>query len=433
MEFFPLAQGDREVLVDRLNMFIGPRDVLTVVQEKIFTVNRSEAIRVKYMSPGPQPLASCWDIVRYCELSAWARQPPLMVELLKSLEQAFPYTAELDEMKRAGPFRCHPAGEPFLVALVAAQMPMLGRYPTRFAAGNLFEALDNQAAQARDIARVLRINGPCGSGKTYTLRFFQYLSLIQPLKLGVIEFDFATTDAVTRAAAGEQIELHIARQLDEQVRTQRAVLQRNTTPGNDQFDVRSLAADRSRQPFAFSPLTDTQQRTRWTKDLVDALVDQVLFRPNQTPEYWVVVLDNCGAATPEAQEFVRRLVERAAGTNPATATAAAEGPLRVVLLGDSSAMLPNPVYTPHLYEENLSQPLGRAEVQDHFKLFAKCRDATLEPAQLERLTDTALKLADDLMAARNELACARTRVLAEAVSTTTGPLEESLAQKRGQA
>jgi hypothetical protein len=316
---------------------------------------------------------------------------------------------------------------------VAAELPLLGRRSTR-AAGLAFDW--SQQRGGKFGKRVLRVFGPPQSGKSYTLSFFQYLAAIQPGVAGVLHADFGDPEMITQAAgANVPIELYLARRLEAQSRRRREELTAAAPqPATDNAlpDLAALLSAREEIPYSFQPLTDLQQRNRWVKELVGEFVNQVLFRANQVPRWWVLVFDNCGKAPPEAQEFVRKLVERAAGTGPTDVDAADQGWVRVALLGESAAMLPSPVYEPHLLEDDLEkQQYGVEQVVEYFKVLALCRAIDLTSEQLKTLADECLIRANDILAAPD--APPRPQAFAKAVLEKTVALEALAAQKRGMA
>jgi hypothetical protein len=427
MPIFPLSDEYREVLVDRLDQLVSGRDPLRFLQEKIFKPYPEHVGRIPLLLGRP-PTDFYRDVVRYCEMSAWSEEPALIIALLSAFIPVWQYESNIDTIRNGGPFRCHPPGYPYHVCRVAAELPLLGRRKTR-AAALYFDrkySLNGQPGK-----RVLRVRGPTTSGKTYTLNFFRYLAAIQPLQLGILHIDFGEKEMVTQAAGAEiPIELFLAQRLEAQVRRRRAELRPAPPPalGNG---LSTLTLDAEvQQPYVLQPLSDLQQRTRWTRELVNVFVDQVLFRLDPTPRWWVLVVDNCEKTPPEAHEFVRRLVERAAGI-PTTAEDADKGPLRVVLLGDSDVLMPNPVYQDHIVNEDLEgQILGAAEVQEYFRVLCLCRGILLDEAHLQALADESVAHAQEIVHKAHDSPPPWPCALAAAIIEKTLSLEALAAQKR---
>src|SRR5262249_20235760 len=149
----------------------------------------------------------------------------------------------------------------------------------------------------------------------------------------------------------------------------------------------------------FKPLSDLQQRLRWSGELAREFVDQVIYRLNPVPKYWVAVFDNCEKASSEAKEFLRNLVSQAAGiaSESGSVTRADEGSLRIVLLGESKELLPPTVYANHVWEEDLNQQnLGLDELEQYFRVFRECRVRDLDEARIKALAAESLKKANEI-------------------------------------
>jgi hypothetical protein len=437
MPVFPFSEAYRASIASELYRRAGALDPGRFLRQEIFAKNARHAENIP-MPNGMTPRQFYQSVVRYCEVSAWAEEPPLIISLLTPFEIIPAYHTMIDMIRKEGPFRCHPTSQPYYVCRVAAELPLLGRQQTR-AAALAFDIIYQRDGRAG--RRVLRVFGPPESGKTYTLRFFQYLAAMQPLHMGVLDIDFGNTEMITQAASADiPIELYLAQQLEEQVRQRRAELR--ATPAvavdlNGLPDLLPLIDDVADQRYIFQPLTDLQQRNRWAKDLAGELVDQVLSKRQAEPDYWVIVFDNCEQAPAEAQEFVRRLVERAAGTDASNFKQADEGRLRVVLLGDSATILPNPVYRDHILDEDLAgQSLGENEAQLYFQVFCLSRSIRLDndpqkvKERLQLLAKESVERAK-VIAASDGKPVPWPRALATAVLEKTLPLEAQAAQKRG--
>lgn len=428
MPVFPLADTDRENLVQQLVNFGDVSDPLSFVQRVFKGYPDQHISRIPREQPF-KPEAFYRAVVKYCEVSAWSDEPPLMESLLRAFEPIVSFQAAIDAIRKEGPFRCHPRNQPYYVCRVAIELPLLARLKTR-AAGIRFnlQYADGQGPPWR----VLRVFGPPASGKSYTLQFFRYLSAIQPSNVGVLHVDFGDQEMVTQAAAENiPIELYLARQLEQQVRHRRlqlrgsaSVIAAGILP--DLFEIDNID---TRMPHIFPELKD-QQRTRWAKELANELVDQVL-GVQSVPSWWVAIFDNCERASAEAAEFVRRLVERAAGT-PDTAENASKGPLRVVLLGDSDTLLPNPIYQGHIADEDLhNQTLGKPEVMQYFQILRISRRLPLDDPRVEILADQSVARAQELVSAAQQ-PLPWPRALATAVIEKTLPFEALAERKRSQ-
>jgi hypothetical protein len=431
----PLSRQERQDLAERLSEIAAGQDPLSFVQTRIFTRDAYHVARVPTLLGRP-PASFFLDVVQYCEMSAWSDDPPLIISLLRAFEPLWSYQQLIDAIVNEGPFRCHPRDQPFWVCRVAAELPLLDRHRTRFAAIQFSEGRQLTGQPGK---RVLRVYGHGQNGKSYTLSFFEYLAAIQPLRVGVLHFDFGEGDLRTLAAnEGVPVELYVAQRLEAQARRRREDLNaRAATAGAGGPLGLPLPNGGAQKRYVFRGLTNEQQRNRWARELASELVDQVLFRMmGVPPSWWVLVFDRCEKAPPEAQELVRQLVERAAGTGPDTVDAADSGPLRVVLLGDSEALLPNPVYLDHIEEEDLTGlTFGLDDVIEYFKIFCLSRmieldqNATRHDQSLRTLAEESLRRAREIVQGTEPPPWPR--ALAKAVIEQTLTLEALAAQKRG--
>lgn len=431
----PLSGQERNELADLLSQIAAGQDPLSFLQTRIFSHAPSHLSRVPTVLGRP-PASFFLDVVRYCEMSAWSEDPPLIISLLSAFDPIKSYQPLIDAIINEGPFRCHPGNQPYWVCRVAAELPLLDRHTTRYAATQFGEGLQATGQHGK---RVLRVYGRGRTGKSYTLSFFEYLAAIQPLQVGVLHFDFGEGNLKTLAAnEGIPVELYIAQQIEAQARRRRETLNARAAaaPAGGLLALPKPNGGGERR-YPFSRLTNEQQRNRWVRELSFELVNQVLFRlPGVPPSWWVLVFDRCEEAPLEAQELVRQLVERAAGAGPDTVDAADRGPLRVVLLGNSEALLPNPVYQAHIEEEDLAgSQFGLAEGIEYFNIFCLSRKIKLDndPARHEEIVETLAK--ESLQRAREIMKGPDPppwpRAMAEAVIKQTLPLEALAAQKRG--
>jgi hypothetical protein len=379
----------------------GIEDPLLFLQRKVFR-DSEHFYRIADLRDGLRS-DFLWHVIRYCEVSAWAEEPPLIIALLKSFNPPYDYDPDILTILKAGPYRCHPPKYPFYVCRVAAELPLLGRKLTRAAALGFGQSVkESKPGQNVLVMRVLRVFGPPFSGKSYTVRLFEYLSAIKPLDLGVLRIDFGDQEMLTQAASANiPLELFIARRLEAQVRRRREELRSKAkVPQIAGLPPLALPVAEEEFPFLFSELTDQQQRNRWAGELATEFVDQVLYRSNPVPKAWVVVFDNCEKCPAEAQEFIRQLVARAAGTDQRTAAEADAGPLRIVLLGNSDSLLPNPIHQKHVVVDDLTgQKLDVPEVKEYFKVFCLCRGILLDDSKLDLLAADAVRCARDVQQA----------------------------------
>ena len=430
MGIFPLTEQYRQQLADRLQDVIDTQNILDPL---IFLKNKVLAHYPGYdkrvlPEQGQSPFLRIF--IRNLELSAWAVRPPIIVALMRAFQPLYDYNQDIKQILDEGPYQCHPQDKPFYVCRVLTELPLIGRKHTRVA-GVTFEI--GMETDKREGKRVFRVFGPPQSGKTHTLRFFEYLAAVQPLKFGVVSIDFGIREMVTQAAdAGLPIELFLAQQMEAQVNRRRGEMIAADAVAEGDFPDLAAIANASPAPHLFKPLTDLQQRLRWSAELAGEFVDQVIYRLDPIPKYWVAVFDNCEKASPEAKEFLRHLVTQAAGvaSESGSVKRADEGSLRIVLLGDSKELLPPSDYLNHVWDEDLTQQnLGVDDLEQYFRVFRECRVSDLDGARIKALAAESLKRANEIVAKDETIPWPK--ALSDAVSEKSLSLEALAAQKGG--
>ncbi|HEU4835070.1 MAG TPA: hypothetical protein VFS90_11665 [Pyrinomonadaceae bacterium] len=429
MGVFPLSKEYREQLADRLQDVMDIRNVLdplAFLRKEVLAHYPGQDKRV-LPQRGETPFFEIF--IRNLELSAWAVRPPIIVALMRAFQPVYDYNQDIQEILEEGPYQCHPQNQPYYVCRVLMELPLIGRAQTRLASVDFERGMKITKSEGK---RILRVFGPSQSGKTHTLRFFEYLAAVQPLKFGVMSIDFGNTEMVTQAAdASIPIELFLAQQLEAQVNRRRGeLIAEKATPAGEFPDLMAIV-DAIPEPHLFKPLTDSQQRLRWSSELAREFVDHVIYRLDPVPQYWVAVFDNCEKASPEAKEFLRQLVTQAAGiaSESGSVARADEGSLRIVLLGDSQELLPPSIYANHVRTDDLNQQnLGVTDLEQYFRVFSRCRVELDEP-RIAALAAESLNKANEIQA--KDATIPRPRALADAVSEKSLALEALAAQKGG--
>jgi hypothetical protein len=432
MGVFPLSEQYRQQLADRLQDVMDVQnflDPLPFLKSKVLAHYPGYDKRV-LPERGQAPSLFLRSFIRNLELSAWAVRPPILVALLQVFQPLYDYNKDIKEILDEGPYQCHPQNQPYYVCRVLTELPLIGRIHTRRASFDFELGMKTDKTEGK---RVLRVFGPSQSGKTHTLKFFEYLAAVQPVKFGVVSIDFGNPEMVTQAAdAGLPIELFLAQQMEAQVNRQRGELIAQKAVPEGEFPDLTAIQVATPQPHPFKQLTDLQQRLRWSGELAREFVDHVIYRLDPVPQFWVAVFDNCEKATPEAKEFLRQLVTQAAGiaSESGSVTRADEGSLRIVLLGDSKELLPPSIYTNHITVEDLNQQnLGLGDLEQYFKVFGLCRMIDLDPARVKALAAESLKRANEIQA--QDATIPWPKALADAVSEKSLALEALVAQKGG--
>ena len=185
------------------------------------------------------------------------------------------------------------------------------------------------------------------------------------------------------------------------------------------------------QPFDFQSFANEQQRSRWTKSVVKELIDKVLRRLIQVPEWWVLVFDNCEKAPKEIEQFMQSLVEITVGTDIETAKIADAGCARIVLLGDSKNLLPANFYTSHIIEEDLTQnKIEKAQIMTYFALLSKSREFDISVAGLNQFADDCLDKTRQIMTEQGLPIEHWLKVLTSVVIEKTMQLEKLAEEKK---
>lgn len=133
------------------------------------------------------------NVLRYCERYGWIEDPAVLLVLLRQLA-ATPRTpfghrmptiiARIAALK---PIIFWTGGRAYDTCHLALELPLLNRETTRQA----FEGFDESLKLPPKAVRVLVVNGPPGSGKTFTGDFLRLLVGLHPNEHGVAELDFS--------------------------------------------------------------------------------------------------------------------------------------------------------------------------------------------------------------------------------------------------
>ncbi len=163
------------------------------------------------IASSPVPFSWAHNIVEYCEQSAWVELPPLINALLS----AFPLDPLLVPIRNrikgmTKPF-FHQGGEPYNTCLIAMELPFLNRTFSRKALADFPLPLKPRAPGGAHPARILVVNGPSGSGKSFTLNYVRYLVQVQA---GSYNLAWADHDLHTNVQAGQfALAQHLAEQI----------------------------------------------------------------------------------------------------------------------------------------------------------------------------------------------------------------------------
>lgn len=163
------------------------------------------------IASSPVPFSWAHNIVEYCEQSAWIEIPPLINALLSAFPLdplIVPIGNRITGMPKP---LFHQGGEPYNTCLIAMELPFLNRAFSRRALADFPLSLKPQAAGGARPARILVVNGPPGSGKSFTLNYVRYLVQVQA---GSYNLAWADHDLHTNVQSGQfALAQHLADQI----------------------------------------------------------------------------------------------------------------------------------------------------------------------------------------------------------------------------
>jgi hypothetical protein len=255
---------------------------------------------------------------------------------LRALATIFPQSVAADPVTP-------PPGEtadPFKTVMLPGGVPFVNREAFREGA----RALTRPGGPT-----VLVVNGPHGTGKSYSLQFLTHLSM----KLRT--FNVASIDIATAPYASiESVEV-----------------------------VRTLAAQIGRDPDALPPLDPELHVGRAINRLIDWFLAEIAL---SQANWWLVFDGFDNPAIPfETHHLVYAVTKAAAEGRPNN--------LRVVLLGYPDALVPSALRSQIVREE--IAPLRREDVHAFIRELSRSRAIAIGPAQVSSVVDAVMQLGDD--------------------------------------
>jgi hypothetical protein len=295
------------------------------------------------------------NILRYCERYGWIENPALLLALLQRLIQhpRGPQAPLIPPIQTrianlAPPLPFPPGGRAWDTCFLAVELPFLGRGVTRTA----FEDFDNPLGLKPNAARVLVVNGPPGSGKTFTGDFLRLLVGLHPNTTGVASLDFATW-------RGEALEADVL--------------------------ARQLASQMTNNAAAAEPVSppDAQREERWGRSLAIWL-ERVA---HGTGRVWHLLLDNfhLPGVPLSAHLFIDELLSGLSGRPIAwDAPDRDMGPsLRLVLLGYERPLKER---NDLVRVDNIG-PITPAELRTHFRGFYQWRQWPVDDPTIDAIVE----------------------------------------------
>ncbi|HYC30435.1 MAG TPA: hypothetical protein VEB42_16485 [Chitinophagaceae bacterium] len=342
----------------------------------------------------PVPAEYAFNIIRYCELSAWIENPALIITLLQRWDYKPLFAEAIKRIKNGEPPRFHIGQRVWDPFGLAVTLPFVNRETTRRSLEAFLYPLKSTTQPPG--VRVLIVKGPAKSGKSFTYDYIRYTSsFLANLDFRPVYVDFKKV-ANVRFGPKELA---------------RAILNQINPKWTEQVNL---------------PELDAQQPARWINQLCHTIADQIVF----TSRKCVIVLDNfiseadrasSTAATDTDQIVPRETIEMiSALADISTGKEYAESSadlVRLVLLGFN---YPITNYFDRVKVDDI-KPLTQTDLENYFNEFAKFYNKTIEPDALQFLVTETLKDDNPNDPARTEkLAQRALRLANDSIKPKTG-------------
>jgi len=299
-----------------------------------------------------KPLLYGYNVVMYCERKAWVAKPGLLIRLLEIWRTEADIAALIEQVKQVQPPQYHPDNRPWDTCLVHLDIPWISRTITRQAI-EAFDASLKKPDQGLPAARVLVVNGPPQSGKTYTCEFIRYIRAMYTK--GQFELAMLDYKKVSQVDFGPKQFIGL---LLDQV--------------NPEWPNQLVL-----------PELENQQPARWVRELCGILREQVFYAGTT----WCFVLDGFDSprVPPQIVQCIQYLACLTAGYENFDPD---RDVMRLVLLGFRESI---PNYGKRVRIESLKEP-ELADIRHYFQCYANYREVEL-PSQA--LDDMAALVLDD--------------------------------------
>lgn len=311
-------------------------------------------------------------VIRYCERSGWIESPALIIKLLERWDQNPRFAAAIKRLKSTPPPRFFLDNRPWDALLVALNLPFLDRQVTRRAIERFSYPLESAVNPPG--ARVLVVNGPSHSGKSFTYEYILYVnSIVQNLNFRRAWVDYRK-QLMSRFGPEELI---------------RSLLQ--------QIDPNWVGP---------MPKLDDEQPARWLLALTQLLTEKIL----ATGTTWFLVLDHFDAPNVprETLDLIQRIAAAATNEDP---LAGADDSLRLVLLGFNE---PTVNYKQRVITDKIN-PIQREDVTDYFTNYARYANKAIGLADLQKIVDSIVTSDVDHHPDRTQLIAQRCIQIASAI------------------
>lgn len=300
----------------------------------------------------PIPEQYAFNVVRYCELSAWVEEPPLIIKLLENWAMYEVFDKAIKRLTTGAPPKYYHGDRVWDTCLLALDLPFLNRETTRLAIEYFSYPLIPSLKPAG--LRVLVVRGPARSGKSFTYDYILYVnSVFARLNFNAIWVDFKK-QITSRFGPLELVESLL-----------------------DQVNP-------SWESEVFLPELDTQQPVRWMLELARILVDQIntVNQNNVSDSKWIIVLDGFDdeKVARDTIEMIQIIASVAVG---AELSGESNDVIRLVLLGFSDSIIN---YRNRVKVDDIL-PIDRNGVKLYFKRYGELKGKLLNDAALEGLVD----------------------------------------------
>jgi hypothetical protein len=307
------------------------------------------------------PLKFAYNVVRYCEMYAWIETPSLLISILRIRCDRPIFANAIARIQMEQPPQFHVGRRPWDTIMLAVDLPFLDRKITREAIECFSYPLIKEYQPAAGI-RVLVVNGPPKSGKSYTFDYIRYINV----SLGNLIFNIVYID-IEKQFTSKFGPLEFTKALLDQI-----------SP-----EWRSYQLE--------LPGLDNQQPARWSQQLCSVIAEQAAY----SNTIQIIVIEGLGEkldpitgkSAPVSREIIEMVMILGAIATGSQLAQLSQDNLRLVLLGFNH---PLPNYMNRLRIDQI-QPLSMSDVRQYFENFAAIREKNLSSAALQYMLDDVFK------------------------------------------
>jgi len=299
----------------------------------------------------PSPLLYGRKVVRYCEFSAWVEDPALILKLLDLWKVVPPFDGTIVRLKQAGPPIYYTNNRPYETCLLALDLPFINREVTRKAV-ELFRSPVETDGYDEPGVRVLIVNGPPGSGKTFTYGYISYInSIFAGLTFKTAYIDYKKYP-VSRFGPEQLCE-----------------------------SILSIIAP-GWTTAASLPVLDAQQKARWHLQLAKFIGEQIA----ATGNCWWILLDHFDKSDVprETIEFIQVLAKLATGEIHSDIS---NDVVRLVVMGYTEPILN---YKRRVLTEDI-QDVTRDDIHKYFERYLAFKKIDVQSSDIDYLVDETFK------------------------------------------